>query len=65
MGTFLVDMNLALVFHELFPGGLESCFSYFMSAFLVDLNLALLLLSAFQVDMNLALVIPWVLSWWT
>ena len=65
MGTFLVDLNLALLLHELFPGGPESCCSYFMRAFLVDLKLALLLLSTFQVDMNLALVTPWVLSWWT
>ena len=53
-----MDLNLALVTPERFPGGLESCFSYFMSAFLVDLNLALLLLSAFLVDLNLAVVTP-------
>ena len=41
MGTFLVDLNLALLLHELFPGGPESCFSYSLSTFLEDMNLAL------------------------
>ena len=35
-----LDLNLALVTPERFPGALESCFSYSISAFLVDMNLA-------------------------
>ena len=55
MSSFLVDLNLAVVtperfpggpeswfsYPERFPGGPESCFSYSLSTFLVDLNLAL------------------------
>ena len=42
-----MDLNLALVNPEHFPGGLESCFSYSMSSFLVDLNLAFVTLEHF------------------
>ena len=62
-----------LLGHEHFPGGPESCFSYSMSTFLVDLNFALVTpehfpggpescfsysMSAFLVDLNLALITP-------
>ena len=40
MGTYLVDLNLAVVTPEHFPCGPESCCSYSMSSFLVDMNLA-------------------------
>ena len=35
-----MDLNLALVTPEHFPGRPESCFSYSMGTFLVDLDLA-------------------------
>ena len=35
-----MDLNLALVNPEHFPGGPESCCGYSMSTFQVDLNLA-------------------------
>ena len=35
-----MDLDLALGTPERFPGGPESCFSYSMGSFLVDLDLA-------------------------